>query len=199
MKKLIYFLIVFSMMFFSLIELVISSCTPCCCQPAPGVPKRCYNSGYCCRIGKPDEYWDPVSCYNFTVWVEPKSAAFVVGKKTPINLYIENTGDYTDNYGITYTIDNANLALVDITGISEVKDVVPDEIRKVNPRITVLTSLLEGYVRFNVTSDSDISKIARLYIRESELPLSLPEFDFFGMIEMIILVGIIYFLIKRKH
>lgn len=195
MKKIIYFSIVFFLSYLSLIGLGFSDCTPsnpCCCAD------KCYTSGVCCRIDQPDEYWAE-SCYRFKVWVEPESASFVVGHKTPINLYIENTGDYTDNYRITYNISNPNLALVDITGISEVKNVGPDEIRKINPRITVLSSLLQGNVYFNVTSDSGFINYARLDIRESELPLSLPEFGFFGLIIMIIMAGIVYFLIKKKH
>jgi len=200
MKKLIYFLIVFLMMFFNLIQLVISSCTPCCCQTASGSGQyRCYNSGICCRIGTAQEYWDPVSCYRFTAWLEPHRAAFVVGQKTPINLYIENTGVYTDSYDITYTVSDATLVLVDITGISSVKNVVPEEVRLVNPMITVIRKD-HGTVDFIINSDSGLPpQSVTLTILESELPMSLPEFGLYGMSGMIILAGIIYFLIKWKH
>ena len=201
MKKLIYFLIVFLMMFFNLIQLVISSCTPCCCQTASGSGQyRCYNSGICCRIGTAQEYWDPVSCYRFTAWLEPHRAAFVVGQKTPINLYIENTGDYTDSYEITYSTSDPNLVLVDVSYISSVKNVGPGEVRLVQPRITVISAILQGTVDFIINSDSGLPpQSVTLTILESELPMSLPEFGLYGMSGMIILAGIIYFLIKWKH
>ena len=203
MRKIVYSFIVFALLSLNSIEIGLSPCTPCCCQTASGSGQfRCYNSGECCLMNTNQEYWAD-SCYSFNVWVEPKHATFITGQKTPINLYIENTGAYTDNYEITYTNSDPNLVLVDFTGISREENVQPGEIRKVypSPRITVLTSMLPGDVEINfiVTSDSGFTNNAILTIIESELPLSLPEFGLYGMSGMIISAGIIYFLIKRKH
>jgi len=194
--------LIFTLLYLSNVKSQVEQPAPAgyfCCNSTIPDQKKCYSTGECCLIGEKDEYWDPIGCYDFKIWLEPERAAFVTGKKTPINLYIENTGVYTDNYQISYTVNPSHLALVDITGISYVKNVGSGEIRLVKPRITVIAWRTPGYVDFTVTSDSGSSKIKRLTILESELPVSLPEFGFYGMTGMIILAGIIYFLIKRKH
>jgi len=187
MRKIIF------IMFFLTFLFSIGRAQKFCCRDLATGQAKCYATGECCN-----GYWY-LSCYDFKIWLEPSRAYFVVGKKTPINLYIENTGVYTDNYKITYTISDPNLALVDITGISHVKNVEAGEIRRVQPRITVISAKSTGDVDFTVTADSGSSKTETLTILESGLPMSLPEFGFFGMTGMIILAGIIYFLIKRKH
>jgi len=187
-----------------LINIVYSACTretPCCCQEYPGGEKKCFTEGYCCYVGEEREFWNPISCFDFMVWVEPTRSMFTVGSKTRINLYIKNLG-YADNYYVTHNItsDNPHLIQVDMTGVSPVNDVAYEETRIVYPRITVLESHTTGVVFFNVTSETNmnVSRNATLTILEGgDLPLSLPEFDFFGLIAIIFLASYLYFR-KRK-
>jgi len=177
--------------FFLIVFLSFSKVQAFCCKDLATDQSKCYTMGECCN-----GYWYP-SCYRFKVWLEPKRAAFVTGQKTPINLYIKNTGVYTDNYRISYTINPSSLALVEISD-SFVNSVGAGEVRLIQPMITVRAATSTGYVDFNVTSVKAGEIIETLTILESELPLSLPEFGFFDMICLIIFSGIIYFLLKQE-
>ena len=184
---------------FNLISFVYADCTrenPCCCQEYPGGEKKCFTEGMCCYIGDPREFWD-WACFNFRVWIEPTRGMFTVGSKNRINLYIKNLG-YADNYYVTYNVsaENPFLIQVDMTGASPVYGVAFQETRIVYPGITVLESHTSGEVFFNVTSEGsgmNISRNATLTIIESDLPLSLPEFDFFGLIGIIFLASFLYY------
>jgi len=197
-KTIIIVFLIFTFLYLSNVESQVEQPAPAgvfCCYDSINLQDKCWSTGECCN-----GVWYP-SCYDFKIWLEPSRAYFVTGKKTPINLYIENTGFYTDNYEISYTISDPTYVLVDISGISPVRNVGPEEVRLVQPRITVLSANLPGTidVDFTVTADSGSSKTKTLEIIESQVPISLPEFGFFGMVGMIILSGIVYFLIKRKH
>jgi len=200
MKRIVCFMI--GLFFFCfLINLVYSDCSrevPCCCQEYPGGEKKCFTEGICCYEGiETKEFWNPESCQHFKVWVEPERGMFTVGSKNRINLYIKNLG-YADNYYVTYNVsaENPFLIQVDMTGASPVYGVAFEETRIVYPRITVLESHTSGEVFFNVTSEGsgmNISRNATLTIIESDLPLSLPEFDFFGLIGIIFLASFLYY------
>jgi len=205
MKKIVFFMISLFLVSFNLINFVYADCTreiPCCCQEYPGGEKKCFTEGICCYIGDPREFWNPVSCFDFMVWVEPTRSMFTVGKKTAVNLYIHNLG-YTDNYHITrnVTSDNPHLIQVDLTGVTPVYGIAFDETRIVYPRITVLESHTTGQVLFNVTSESNpgVFRNATLTVIESELTMSLPEFEIFGLFVIILLAGAIFYLYKKTN
>ena len=201
MKKFIVFCILFILSFILFIDIVFSACsrtTPCCCED------RCWIEGVCCKKGLPNEYWHDTGCYDFEVWVEPNRMRFMIGKNTPINLYIKNIEEYTDRYDVTYEIkDTANPALieVDIIGITPT-DYVGPETKKLQPRITVLSSKATGKVFFNLTSYGDPSVVrnASLIIISSEFPISLIEFNYSWFLVLIILAGMLYlFWLKNYH
>jgi hypothetical protein len=206
MKRKIIFFIIISFAFLGFMSNVLSDCTysnPCCCADPVTHQKKCYTSGICCLQGMGNEYWDLDSCYNFKVWVEPASMMFTVGQQTPINLYIQNLAAYPDNFDINYLITNGSAALiqVDISGSTPVLNVNPMETKKViSPRITVLEQHATGTVLFNVSSqgDREIYKNATLRILQSDLPISLPEFDNLSLITMFILACIIYIVTLKK-
>ena len=207
MKKLIFFLIIFFLFLFNLIDLVIPVCTPaapCCCRDSNSGEKRCWNSGFCCKKDTPEEYWDQVGCYDFRVWVEPKSMIFTVGKKTRVNLYIENTAElgYPDSYDIDYIINSDNPALihVDMSNILYPIELDSGEIKTLYPMITVLSKGGTGNVIFNVTSEgnSEVYRNASLNILQGNLPISLPEFSILNLFVIIVLAGVIFFY-NSKH
>ena len=204
MKKIVYFLTFLFLFSSYFMDLAFSECsplTPCCCQEHPGGAEKCFTQGLCCGYGD-EQFWDPVSCFKFDMWVEPRSTMFTVGRKTNVNLYIHNLGIYPDNYNLTYNITSGNSALikVDIAGFDYVKDVGPKEIRVVYPAITILESGATGNIFFNATSEGDNRKQnnATLTILPSDFPLSLPEFDFFSLFVIVVLSGIIYVYNKMR-
>jgi hypothetical protein len=196
MKKIMFFLFAFSMISFNLMDSVISAF---CCGP-PG-QRKCYASGVCCLQGTADEYWHPVSCRDFIVWVRPERMMFTLAAKTPVSLYIENKGAYTDSYVVNYEkIPNDPNIIVDLAGVTPTGNLAPGEIKKLYPRIAVLSSITNGNVTFivNSTQEPTLQKNAALQIIESEYPVSLHEFGFFEFIEIFVLVWLIYFLILIK-
>ncbi len=200
MKKIIFSIILF-LTFILTIDLVLSDCTPltpCCCQEYPGGEFKCFTSGVCCLEGE-EEYWDEESCFDFNFWVEPTASMFTVGRKTRINLYIHNTGAFTDNYIITSNTTNPVLIQVDMFGVSPVNDVARGQIVQVFPRIIVLATTASGDVFFNATSqgDENIYRNATLTVLSSDLPVSLPEFGVLVMIMMINLAVVIFLLLKK--
>jgi hypothetical protein len=205
MRKILFLTIMFFMVL-GLIPNVLSDCTgtnPCCCADPITHQKKCYTIGFCCLEGMGNEYWGN-SCYNFKVWIEPSSMMFTVGQQTPINLYIQNLAAYPDNFDINYKVlppANPFLIQVDISGSTPVLNVNPLETKKVtSPRITVMEIHANGNVLFNVTSQGDkkIYRNATLIVLQSDLPISLPEFNNFGLITMFILVCLIYIVKIKK-
>jgi hypothetical protein len=199
MRRLLPFLI-FTIFFLNSMDTVFSACTrstPCCCE------NRCWISGVCCKKGLPEEYWHPTGCYDFEVWVEPKTMVFVVGKKTPINLYIKNTEEYTDRYNVSYNVSSSlrGLISVDLVGTTPTDNVGPSQVKKLNPRITVLYVEASGAVWFNVTSwgNPNIQRNVSLTIAPAGLPASLVEFDSLFFFVFVILAGVVYFFFKLNH
>ena len=208
-KKEVFFIII--LLFSLLISFGLVS-SDFCCQTSSGSGEFvCYSTGVCCKIDTYDEngvlleYWHSIGCFDFLVWIEPSSMMFTVGKKTPINLYVNNLEQYTDRYNISYSVESSNPALisVDLTGVTPTENVDWGQIKNLHPRIMILSTAASGTVWFNVTSWGDISvqKNASLTIRPSDLPVSLPEYDFNGFwwIMIIILVGLIYYSSKLKN
>lgn len=153
-------------------------------------------------IPSPVTTTQPPSCYDFKFWAEPEYAMFTLGVPTRVNVYLENTGDCQDDYNISYEIGGDNPELIKISmpephynnnsETTEIKDVDPHETRMIQPRISVL--MFETWeVNFTATSQSipTLQKNVTLTVLEG-LPVSLPEFDFVGILA-IMLVGVVYF------
>ncbi|MCX6822011.1 MAG: hypothetical protein NTW30_04510 [Candidatus Aenigmarchaeota archaeon] len=188
MRKITYSFITFLLLFFNSMSLVIPAF--CCSENGQ---KKCYVSGVCCLQNTEDEFWSLTSCRNFNVWVKPEKMMFTLGLKIPVNLYIENKGAYTDSYVVNYEKYDPNI-IVDLTGVTPTGSLAPGEIKILYPRIAVLSTLTNGKLVFmiNSTQNSTLQNNATLTIMESDYPLSLPDFDVFGLIEILILVVIMY-------
>jgi len=168
-----------------------------CCGPPSG--KKCYNSGVCCLMTTESEYWHPTGCFGFNAWVQPDRMMFTLGSKTPVNLYIQNKGAYTDSYTVNADSSNPELIKYDLTGVSPTGGVAYGEIKTLYPRIITLYNDIPGNVKFNVSSQGDptLHNITTLNIIASDFPLSLPEFGILGLIEIIILAGIVYLVVSE--
>lgn len=197
MKKFIYFLSIFFIFSFNLMNLVFPVF---CCGPPSG-QRKCYNTGVCCLEKTDDEYWNLNSCRDFDVWVKPDRMMFTIATKTLVNLYVENKGAYTDNYTVEYdTNPNNPTVIVDLTGYTSTGSMFPREIKILHPRIAVLSAATTGDVIFmvNSTQDPSLQMNATLHIIESDYPVSLSEFNFLGLIEILFLAGFVYLLYRRR-
>lgn len=197
MKKIIYSLFVFLIITFNLMSLVFPVF---CCGPPSG-QRKCYSTGKCCLEKTDDEYYNPISCRDFNVWIKPERMMFTLAAKVPINLYVENKGTYTDSYIVNYEKNpNTPTIIVYLTGVTPIGSVAPREIKKLYPRIAVLASPTTGYVTFmiNSTQEPSLQKNATLHIIESDYPVSLHEFDLLGLIEILFLAGFVYLLYAKR-
>ena len=169
----------------------------CCKDPSTGQDK-CYatGDGECCG-----GYWY-LSCYNVEINVA-SSGIFRVGQKTQVIVYIKNTGYYTDSYTLSYSINSpfSSQILVDMTGATQISNLTPGEIKRVYPRITILSSLVTGTITFTVQSQSkpSLQRSATLTILESDAYLSLPEFSTIFLIQLTLFVGVVYCFLTRKQ
>jgi len=164
----------------------------CCGDPDNPGQDKCWNTGECCN-----GIWYE-SCYNFEISTSG-SRAFRVGQKTPVVVYIKNTGFYTDSYTITGESDDS-LILVDMSGATQAIDIGSGQIKKLFPRITVLSSTAIGVVTFRATStSSDVEKSAILNVLESDNYLSLPEFSILGSFQLFVSIAIVYFISRQRY
>jgi hypothetical protein len=164
-----------------------------CCRDIITDQEKCYIDGECCA-----GYWYP-SCYDFDFDIfGPRS--FRVGQPTPITIYLQNIGALSDSFTITVVNDNPTWVEVDMTDANSVSNLVQGNSIRLYPKIKVLSSTATATLNFIVTSlTSGDSKTKTFYITETDYFLSLPEFSVIGFIEMISLIGIIYFISRQKY
>ncbi len=167
-----------------------------CCKELVTHQDKCYNTGDCCG-----GYWYN-SCYDFEIDASGTSR-FRVGQKTPVILYIKNTGYWPDSYIITNppTIEESetpHLIQIDMSDAIQATDVPGGQTKKLYPKITILSSNVVGYVIFTATSPNVDSKFTKLYISGSDDYLSLPEFSNIAFIQLLFTSCIIYYFLIRK-
>lgn len=167
-----------------------------CCMDRKTGQNKCYldDDGECCG-----GYWYP-SCYGFNVTVSG-SNVLRIGQKTPITIYIQNTGAYTDTYDISVTGVSPSISPsqieIDMSGSNQVT-VNPNEVSKVFPQITIL-SPVTGEITFTIGSSQASFKTVIHSIFESDYYLSLPEFTQFSMLGLTLLIAIIYFIRRQRY
>ena len=160
-----------------------------CCENAG--QWKCYTTGECCG----GDWYE--SCNDFEIYTSG-ARAFRIGQKTHIILYIKNTGAYEDTYTLTAISNDPTLILVDMTGATNAT-VSPSEIRKLFPRITVLSNTATGNVIFTAESSNGDKESTTLVVLESGDYLSLPEFSIFGLVQLFFIAGIVYYFLTRKQ
>ena len=190
MKK----IIITSFVFLLMINCV-NSADVFCCKELVTYQDKCYITGDCCG-----GYWYN-SCYDFEIDASGTSV-FRVGQKTPIVLYIKNTGYYSDSYTITnppeIESETPHLIQIDMTDATQATDVPGGQTKRVHPKITILSSNVVGYVNFIATSPNVGSKYDDLYISGSDDYLSLPEFSSISFIQLMLISWIVYYFLIRK-
>ncbi len=151
----------------------------------PDPDSSCSNYQYCNNVCR---------CRDlFNVWVEPNQMLFTIARETPVNLYIKNTGEDDETYSIEAKPSNPAVIEVDIS--SSIVSVDEGTTELVRPLVTVLATTTSGEIVFNITAPGHPGKYrtATLSILEG-LPISLFEFNILGLIIIIILAGIVYFI-----
>jgi hypothetical protein len=158
-------------------------------------------------MGSSDEFWDLTSCYAFSLSVSGPRV-LKTGYPTPINVYLENTGAYSDSYELSYSLNSINpnliIIIINETDPEETKIVVPDvsdwETRTINPRVKVLSTTATGEITFTGKSmASSKEKSAKFIIIESDLPFSLPDFNSILILVIIAFSTLIYYYKKKIY
>ena len=187
MKRVMIITIIFTF----LIIFSITNAAFCCTDGATG-QEKCYldEDGECCG-----GYWYPC-CYGFNITISGPNV-IRIGQKTPITIYIENTGAFTDTYDIEVEDISDDRILVDLTDADSVT-VGPGQTRTVFPRITVIAPIT-GTVTFRIGSFEAGFQSLIYEIFETDDYLSLPEFTQFSMVGLMLLIGIIYFLRRQRY
>jgi len=134
----------------------------------------------------------------FDFWVEPNQMLFTIAQKTPINLYIKNTGYYTDSYDVEAINPNPAVIDIDISGSSPTKPIDIGTTELVRPWVTVLATTTSDEITFNVTSSTNPEKYRTAILSIAEgLPISLYELSILGLITLMVLAGIVYFYVMK--
>lgn len=133
---------------------------------------------------------------TFRFWVEGPSS-FDVGEKIPITLYVQNLIGETTDYTIESKINSEKYHLIQVE-LDEpyiIEDVDKKEIRTGTASIIIFASDVEGTIRFTATSSvTGGSNWDDITIGGSEMTISLPEFNFIGILILISLSSLIYFI-----
>jgi hypothetical protein len=163
-----------------------------CCTDGETGQERCYldGDGECCG-----GYWYPC-CHGFEVSISGPHV-LRIGQKTPITIYIENTGAFTDTYDISIEDVSDDRIIVDLTDADSLT-VGPGQTRTLFPRVTILAPII-GSVTFRIGSIEADYRSFLYEIFESDDYLSLPEFTQFSMGGLMLLIGIIYFLRRQRY
>jgi len=157
-------------------------------DPNPDGPCESYQ--YCNNV---------CQCHDlFDFWVEPNQMLFTIAQKTPVNLYIKNTGYYTDSYDVEAINPNPAVIDIDISGSSPTKPIDIGTTELVRPWVTVLATTTSDEIIFNVTSSTNPEKYRTAILSISEgLPISLYEFSILSLIILMVLAGIVYFYVMK--
>ncbi|MBU5690077.1 MAG: hypothetical protein QXM68_03245 [Candidatus Aenigmatarchaeota archaeon] len=158
-----------------------------CCRDIETNQQRCYSSGNCCN-----NYWYQ-NCNDFEVWVT--STKFWIGKQTPVNIYVRNTGAYTFSYQIIdYRVfGNSQLVLIDLPD-SDIK-LAPSTTGYLQPKILLLSQIRGDpiQVSFWISNGYAIKRVD-MFVTSDEM-LNLNEFSF---VLLFVLMFSSAFLIYRK-
>ena len=111
-----------------------------------------------------------------------------------VSIYVKNTGSAVDSYNVSPMVSSH---LIDVNPpFSKIVLVEPGGVRNTLSTVTLLGSLEGGSVRFNVTSEADTTA-SMLTLPVNIIvgyPISLPEFEMIGFIQLLILACVILFL-----
>ncbi|OGI15192.1 hypothetical protein A3K63_03635 [Candidatus Micrarchaeota archaeon RBG_16_49_10] len=167
-----------------------------CCKDNVTLEDRCYvsGSGQCCGgIFYAD------SCHNFTIRVYGPGN-YIVAEPTELIVEIDNTGLYGDSYELSAVVvdraglpsPNSHLIIVNMDAADEL-DVAAGATGFTRPQVTVLAANLVTDC-INITAHSvgaDMNKTAVTCIDSVDVSLSLDEFQFIGLVLMMLIAPII--------
>ncbi len=191
--------------------------TACLAAPVPSnivcsYSTNCANlgSGYTClasisadtnaHIGNCAAYSTKLCCstaaeFDFTISTVDAITA-TVGEATELRVQITNVGSTSDQYTVTFTSNLPNT--VDISNPTITTETVPSNGNTFAS--TLLRPLIDGDNIISVTvastADSSMSEVVTIPMRSAKF--SLPEFGLFGLIQIIILASIVFFVYQKR-
>jgi hypothetical protein len=146
-----------------------------------------------------------VKAGDFDAWIGAPSL-FTIGKTELVNIYVKNTGSMADSYNITnykklVTMqghDVPHLVSVSIQS-HRIKTLEWNETGDTFAKITILGPISDGSVTFNITN-ADQTLYRELTIDlTAGFPIVLSEFDFSGLIQILIITLFILVVSYASH
>jgi len=142
--------------------------------------------------------------YDFETW-SARGGVFTIGRPSPFMIYVHNTGSSSDSYTISEPqvdymfqgVDLSHLIHVNLAS-NTIENLGAEKIGDTQGAIILLGQVFQpgATITFTVTSDSGMQKTSSIDIssgNSSGLPVTLPEFTLFGMMQMFFLAGLVVF------
>jgi len=144
-----------------------------------------------------------VSAQYFDTWLE-RSGIFTIGKKERLSIYIRNTGE-DDSFKIKDIVKSAKKGgddvpqLLDVSWVTDEISLKSGETGVLNPTLIVLGPIDEGYITFTIEDTGLNEEDTNTISITAAFPTSLPEFNFIGTIQILIISVIILIISNSFH
>jgi len=133
------------------------------------------------------EFWS----IEFDAWVGETTTA-TVGKTVSLPVYVKNNGVLEDSYTVSTTSDPANNVFIENPSFT-IGPVKYGEVKSLSLKITFLVAADSNMtITVNSTTSPSVNWSKTLQIKGGLA--SMPEFDFFGVIQIMVLVFVLLIL-----
>lgn len=146
-----------------------------------------------------------VKAGDFDAWVGAP-ALFTIGKTELVNIYVRNKGNTDDSYNVTNYSKSAtrnpfqdvsHLVIVSIPSY-KIKTLKANETGDTFAKIILLGPIDSGSVTFNITNSTGGYQLVTISLATGS-PIALSEFDFSGIIQILILTFFILVVSYTSH
>ena len=135
------------------------------------------------------EFWS----IKFDAWVgEPSTAT--VGKTVNLPVYVKNNGLLEDSYSVNITSDSANVFIENPS--FTIGPVKYGEVKSLYSKMTFLVAA-DSSITITVSSTISPSTSWSKTLKIKSGIASLPEFDFFGVVQIMIMVFVLLLISKK--
>jgi hypothetical protein len=144
--------------------------------------------------------------YDFRTWAD-ESRLFTIGRPEITNIYVQNLGTNNDSYIISYkkeaylkNLAPASHLLYVSMPSNRIHSVSPGMTGNTFATINLLGPIARGNITFNVTSENSPSLYKEGTISISAgFPISLPEFELIGFLQLLVLVLSLLIVFYSSH
>lgn len=130
---------------------------------------------------------------KFDAWVGEPSAA-TVGKTINLPVYVKNNGLLEDNYSVSITSDSANVFIENPS--FTIGPVKYGEVKNLFSKVTFLVAA-DSSMTITVSSTISPSVSWSKMLKIKSGIASLPDFDFFGVVQIMIMVFVLLIISKK--